>query len=140
MTLDDETLDALGFGEALDLRRDARDSDAAGYVVDRVDDGNGRVTRAARNTVLVAHMTDEQRRAVATVTGKTSRNSVTAERLPAVKAAMDAGGLPRFVGLVPILDCPGGSRHWLSPKLSNPGPRAALLDGVPYEETTLRGD
>ena len=63
MIFDDETLDALGYGEALDLRRDVRDSDAAGYVVDRVDDANGRVTRSARGTVLVAHMTDEQRRA-----------------------------------------------------------------------------
>ncbi len=63
MIFDDDTLDALGYGEALDLRRDVRDSDAAGYVVDRVDDANGRMTRAARGTVLVAHMTDEQRRA-----------------------------------------------------------------------------
>ena len=63
MIFDDETLDALGYGDALDLRRDARDSDAAGYVVDRVDDANGRMTRAARGTVLVAHMSDDQRRA-----------------------------------------------------------------------------
>lgn len=62
MIFDDETLDALGYGEALDLRRDVRDSDAAGYVVDRVDDANGRMTRAARGTVLVAHMSDDQRR------------------------------------------------------------------------------
>ena len=62
MIFDDETLDALGYGDTLDLRRDVRDSDAAGYVVDRVDDANGRMTRAARGTVLVAHMSDEQRR------------------------------------------------------------------------------
>lgn len=62
MTLDAETLDALGFGEALDLR-DARDSDADRYVVDVTDDANGRMTRSARSVVLVAQMTDEQRRA-----------------------------------------------------------------------------
>lgn len=62
MIFDDDTLDALGYGEALDLR-DARDSDVDRFVTDAVDNARGRVSRLPRNVVLVAHMTDEQRRA-----------------------------------------------------------------------------